>query len=93
MADAAETAGRQHATRDAIWSLLSEQDVGRVSRREGGSVLIEGDEYLDLEHVHEGVRRKHTRGPTAGDVLPRNALEAATWSKICARLVPPHVAR
>ena len=90
---ASDIAGLEHATRDAIWELLSERDLGHMSRRDGGSELIEGDEYVDLGHLQGGVRRMEGPSPATGELLPRNALEGATWSRICARLVPPHVSR
>jgi hypothetical protein len=85
--------GLDGATRAMIMSLLSETDVARVSSGGGGSHLIEGDEYVDLEQLHDGVRRMEASGDKSGEFLPRNALADETWSRICARLVPPHVDR
>lgn len=85
--------GLDGATRAMIMSLLSETDVARVSSGGGGCELIEGDEYVDLEQLHDGVLRMEARGATSAEFLPRNALADATWSSICARLVPPHIDR
>ena len=83
-----------YLTRDAILKLLSDDEVARVSMREAGPPLLEGDEYVDLEHPYEGVRRmKATTRITMGEVLPRSMVEDATWSRVCARLVLPQAAR
>ncbi|CAN5454955.1 hypothetical protein BH09MYX1_BH09MYX1_26810 [soil metagenome] len=76
-----------YVTRDAILKLLSDEEVARVSTKEGGPALATGDEYVDLEHLHQGVRRMDaTTKVKIGDVLPRSAVADTTWSKICARL-------
>jgi hypothetical protein len=76
---------RNVKTRDAIMKLLSDEEVARVSTKEAASSLAEGDEYLDLTHPEEGVRRVQatTRAPM-GDVLPRSAVHEDTWKKIVA---------
>ena len=76
-----------YVTRDAILKLLSDDEVARVSAMEGGPRLEEGEEYVDLEHPQEGVRRvQATSTLKMSEVVPRRALPDATWSKICARL-------
>ena len=36
----------EYVTRDAILKLLSDEETARVSAREGGPPLVNGDEYL-----------------------------------------------
>ena len=71
----------EHVTRDAILKLLSDEEIAKVSTAE------EGAEYLDLEHLDQGVQRAQSSAKvTMGDVLPRSAVRDETWSKILARL-------
>jgi hypothetical protein len=86
--DAAEAS---YITRAAILNLLSDEEIARISTMEAGPPLVEGDEFIDLKHPTRGVRRtRSTTRVTIGDVLPRFAVEDATWSKICARLAVPN---
>lgn len=82
-----ETRRTELEARDAILKLLSDDEISRVSAREAGPPLDPGDEYVDLKHLRHGVRRMtvmtHVK---TSDVLPRSAVSAETWSKICARL-------
>jgi hypothetical protein len=73
---------RQFATRDGILKMLSDEEVASVSTAETAERLANGDEYLDLKHLDRGVQR--ARGWTApmGRVLPRKAVNEATWTKI-----------
>jgi hypothetical protein len=75
-----------YVTRDSIMKLLSDDEVASVSNAETAARLEEGDEYLDLEHMSQGVRRAHGGGEPVGRVLPRNAVHAATWTKILTQL-------
>ena len=52
-------------TRDTILKLLSDEENARVATGEAGARLSEGDEYLDLLHLDQGVRC----GPTTGQRL------------------------
>ena len=45
---------------------------------------MKGDEYLDLEHLDEGVRKADSLIVDMGRVLPRKAIHEITWSKILA---------
>ncbi len=73
--------------RETILKMLSSEEVARVSTAESASRLSEGEEYLDLEHLDQGVQRAQaaTKVPM-GQVLPRSAVGAETWSKILAQL-------
>jgi hypothetical protein len=74
-------------TRDTILKLLSNEEIAKVSTAEASSGLAQGGEYLDLEHLDQGVQRaKAAIKVPMGQVLPRSAVCDETWSKILARL-------
>ena len=75
-----------YVTRDSILKLLSDDEVAVVSNAETAARITDGDEYVDLEHLDQGVRRAQKATVHAGSVLPRKAVQEATWSKILARL-------
>lgn len=77
----------EHIVREAVLKMLSSAEVARVSTAEAASRLNEGDEYLDLAHLDQGVQRAQaaTNVPM-GQVLPRSAVGVETWSKILAQL-------
>jgi hypothetical protein len=76
-----------YVTRNALMQLLSDEEMGRMTTLESGPALAVGDEYVDLEHPHQGIRRVLQMGTVKmSEVLPRRAVGDATWSKICARL-------
>ena len=78
----------EQVARDNILKLLSNEEIAKVSSAEAASGLTEGEEYLDLEHLDQGVQRaKAATNDTMGHVLPRSAVRGETWSKILARLV------
>ena len=82
-----ETKKAIFATRDALLKLLSEDEVARLSTNEAGPRLPDGDEYVDLEQLRKGVQRVAPYSIVRmGHVLPRSAIRAETWRKICARL-------
>ena len=77
----------EHVARDTILKLLSDEEIAKVSTAEATSELTEGGEYLDLEHLDQGVlRAKAATKVTMGNVLPRSAVRDETWSKIIAQL-------
>jgi hypothetical protein len=59
-----------------------------VSTAETAASLSTGDEYLDLEHIEDGVQRAGSSPVPMGRVLPRKAVHADTWTKILAQLTP-----
>jgi hypothetical protein len=83
----ANTRVAEQFTRDNILKLLSNEEIAKVSTAEAASRLTEGGEYLDLEHLDQGVQRaKPASKVTMGHVLPRSAVCNETWSKIVAHL-------
>lgn len=77
------------ATRDSILKLLSDDEVAGVSTAETAPRLSDGDEYLDLEQLDQGVRRARGTATPMGRVLPRKAVHESTWRKILTRLPAP----
>jgi len=73
-----------YLTRDGVLKLLSDDEAASVSNAESAEKLSEGDEYLDLEHLDEGVRKADGLIVDMGRVLPRKAVHEITWSKILA---------
>ena len=77
-----------YVTRDHVMKLLSDSEVARVSNAETAMRLDEGDEYIDLERIEQGVRRADGLAPHMVTALPRKSVEDATWAKILS-LLPP----
>jgi hypothetical protein len=77
----------EQVARDNILKILSNEEIAKVSTAEGKSVLPVGTEYLDLEHLDQGVQSaKAATKVTIGHVLPRSAVSGETWSKILVQL-------
>jgi len=74
------------ANRESILKLLSEDEVARVSTAEAEAQLEHGDEYLDLQHLDEGVQWAPVAREPIAHLLPRKAVHQHTWSKIMAHL-------
>lgn len=72
-----------YLTRDTILKLLSDDEVARVSAADGSTTLADGDEYVDLDAPHHGIRKSvgSITAPTAR-VLPRKAVLAKTWRRV-----------
>ena len=77
-----------YVTRDGVLKMLSDDEVAKVSDAETATQLIDGDEYLDLEHLALGVRRADGITAVMGSVLPKKAVQESTWGKILALLQP-----
>jgi hypothetical protein len=82
----------QYLNRDAVLQLLSDAEVASVSTAETAARLQDGDEYLDLEHLDEGVQRAAAASTPMGRVLPRKAVQEETWGKILKRLAARSIA-
>jgi hypothetical protein len=79
----------EYVTRESVLKLLSDNENARVSTAEAAA-LANGDEYLDLEHIDQGIKKAHGTTAKTGSVLPKKSVEAATWTKILAHLKPAH---
>jgi hypothetical protein len=75
-----------YTTRDTILTMLTDDEVARVSNAECASSLKDGDEYLDLEALPTGVQRAAGKTAVMGHVLPRKAIHTTTWIKILSHL-------
>ena len=81
-----------YVTRETILELLSDDEVAQVSTAETAAHLINGEEYLDLEHLNLGVQKAYGTTTPTGSVLPRKSVHATTWTKIAALLKAQPVA-
>lgn len=73
-----------YITREGILALLEGDELARVSAMESSPRLANGEEYIDLLQLTEGVRRVLPASElTMGHVLPRASVSAGTWTKIC----------
>jgi hypothetical protein len=79
-----------YATRESILKLLSDDEVAKVSTAETAKSLSAGDEYVDLEHLDDGVRRSGGGAAPMGTLVPKKSVHEATWAKILTQLPPAH---
>jgi hypothetical protein len=78
----------QALRRKAVLASLSDDEVASVSTAETAAGLMDGEEYIDLQALDQGVRRARGTAVSMGRVLPRKAVHEATWKKILAQLPP-----
>jgi len=79
-----------YLTRDHILSLLSDDEVSRVSMAETAKLLPAGEHYVDLGHPEQGVRIATGRdGVSGANVLLKRSVRDPTWRKIVAELAIP----
>jgi hypothetical protein len=64
----------EYVARDGIMNLLSDEEVARVSTAETAQKLADGDEYIDLEQLEQGVLRAQATPTPMGRVVPRKAV-------------------
>jgi hypothetical protein len=72
-----------------VLKLLSDDEVAQVSTAETAARLLDGEEYLDLGRLAQGVQRATNVATAMGGVLPRRTVHKDTWSKILALLGLP----
>ena len=82
----------EYFARDGLLKLIAD-DEASVSADETGARLSDGDEYIDLRRLAEGVRRAQGRAAPMGHVLPRKAVHEATWTRIVMQLAALPVER
>jgi hypothetical protein len=75
-----------YALRNGVLNLLSDEDVASVCTSEWPERLSDGEEYLDLEQLDQGVLRSLGLCTPMGWVLPRKSVRHDTWSKILVQL-------
>jgi hypothetical protein len=83
----------EHITRQNVLMLLSDDEVASVSTAETTTRPLEGEEYLDLENLDQGVRSAVEKMPSMGRVLLRRSVHADTWTKIQKQLDNLHVGK
>ena len=76
----------EYLTRDRVLKLLSDQEVASVASAETAQALTDGDEYLDLDQLHEGVQTAGSSATPMGRVLPKNAIHLDTWGRLLQQL-------
>jgi hypothetical protein len=79
----------QYVTRESVLMLLSDDEVSAVATAETATRLPDGDEYLDMEQLDQGVQRAHQKKTPMGRVLPKKSVREDTWQKILKQL-PAH---
>jgi hypothetical protein len=77
---------KQYFTRNHIMKLLSAEDVASVNGAETAAPLMDGDVYLDLSHLEQGVRRARGQTTPNGPVLPKKAVQDQTWKNVLTHL-------
>ncbi len=79
----------ENVTRENVLKLLSDNEVASVSTAETAPRLLDGEEYLDLEHLDRGVQQASKLPTVITGVLPRRTVHKDTWGKIVALLGQP----
>ena len=73
--------------RETILKLLTNEETARVSTAETAASIRDGAEYLDLQHIDQGIlTAKRGTSVEMGHVVPRSAVSAATWARILVSL-------
>lgn len=81
----------KYMTRDSVMKLLSNEEVANVASAETDIRLADGEEYLDLWQLEQGVQRSSGVSEPMGSVLPKKTVRDATWSKILVLLAAPNL--
>jgi len=76
----------EHITRENILMLLSDDEVATVCTAETMVRPLEGEEYLDLDDLDQGVRSALGTSPKMSRLLLRRAVHPKTWLKILNQL-------
>jgi hypothetical protein len=82
----------EYLTRNGVLRLMSDDEVASVCMAETKDHLAEGEEYLDLEKLDQGVLQAPRTVTPMGRVLPRKAVHEKTWEKILALVKAHHLA-
>ena len=75
-----------YVTRESVLMLLSDDETAAVATAETATRLPEGDEYLDMEQLDQGVQRAHDKKTPMGRMLPKKSIHENTWNKILKQL-------
>ncbi len=75
---------KSYLTRESVLNLLSDDEIAKISAAESRP-LVEGDDYVDLEHPERGVLKVIAgSAPRPGSALPRSAVRDETWGRVVA---------
>jgi hypothetical protein len=77
---------KDYEVRNNILKLLSDAELARVSTAETATRLADGDEYLDLDNLDEGVQRAAGTAVPIARVLSKGAVLGDTWNTILSML-------
>jgi hypothetical protein len=76
----------EHIARENILMLLSDDEVASVCTAETAVRPLDGEEYLDLDDLDQGVRSAIGTSPRMSRLLLRRAVHEKTWDKILKQL-------
>ncbi len=82
-----------HETREKILMLLSDDEVASASTAETTARPLEGEDFLDLEDLDQGVRSALGSTPTMSHLLLRRSVHKDTWKKILEQLAVLHAVK
>ena len=76
----------EYATRNSLMKLLTDDEITTVTIAESAACLADGEEYLDLEQLDQGVQQAPGKNTPMGRVLPRKSVHEKTWAKLLLQL-------
>ena len=76
----------KYLTRNGILKMLSDEEIAHVSAAETTKPLMDGEVYVDLTRLEQGVRRARGETTPTRPVLPKKAVEEKTWRTILEHL-------
>lgn len=79
----------EYVVRDRILTLLSEGELASVSNAEAAARIPNGEEYIDLEQLEQGVCTAPAKATPTSRMLSRKAVHQDTWTNILAVLAAP----
>jgi hypothetical protein len=77
---------QEYTHREVIMNLLSDSEIASVSNAESAERLADGDEYIDLDGLRDGVQHARGNNTIMGQVIPRKAVRELTWGRILTQL-------
>ena len=78
-----------YTMRERVLELLTDDETSKVSKAETAAGLTDGDEYLDLEQLSQGVMKAHGESIAMGSALPKKSVQPQTWATILTMLTVP----
>jgi hypothetical protein len=76
----------RNLTRDGILKMLSTEEAASVTSAETAAPLMDGEVYVDLMRLDQGVRRARGETTPMRPVLPKKAVHEKTWASIVQRI-------